>query len=113
MKEFNKSGFRVAWPHLADLLKVPQQMVHRILKKHEPAMMIEEDESLTELLNHWENNDPDHTWEALCLALLSDPVYKELGASLYSKQVKPGEFELYMYNKIKLLTPYTCRGVHT
>ena len=93
MEEFNKSGVRVAWPRLADLLKVPPQMVHRILKKHEPMMTVNEDESLTEVLNHWENNDPNHTWEVLSLALLSDRVYKELGASLYSKHVKPGKFE--------------------
>ena len=96
LEEFKKSGVRVAWPRLADLLKVPQQMVHRILKKHEPVMMVNEDKSLTEVLNHWENNDPDHTWEVLCLALLSDRVYKELGASLYSKHVKPGKFALHV-----------------
>ena len=92
MEEFNKSGVRVAWPRLADLLKVPQQMVHRILKKHEPVIVVNEDESLTKVLTYWENNDPDHTWEVLCLALLKDRVYKELGASLYSKHVKPGKF---------------------
>ena len=96
LEEFNKSGVRVAWPRLADLLKVPQQMVHRILKKHEPVMMVNEEKSLTEVLNHWENNDPNHTWEVLCLALLSDRVYKELGASLYSRHVKPGTFALHV-----------------
>ena len=95
MEEFNKSGVRVSWPRLADLLDVPPQMQDRIVRLHEykldPALLVKEEESLRQVLSYWENNDPNHTWEILSLALMSDPVYKDLGASLYFKHVKAGE----------------------
>ena len=57
----------------------------------DPALLVKEEESLRQVLSYWENNDPNHTWETLSLALMSDRIYKELGASLYFKHVKPGE----------------------
>ena len=85
----------MAWPRLADLLDVPPQMQHRIQRLHEykfdTALLVKEEESLRQVLSYWENNDRNHTWETLSLALLSDPVHKDLGASLYFKHVKPGE----------------------
>ena len=95
MEEFNKSSVRVSWPRLADLLDVPPQMQDKIVRLHEykldPALLVKEEESLRQVLSYWENNDPNHTWEILSSALMSDPVYKDLGASLYFKHVKPGE----------------------
>ena len=84
----------MAWPRLADLLDVPPQIQHRISqRRHEykvdPALL--EEESLRQVLSYCENNDPNLTWETLSLALMSDRIYKELGASLYFKHVKPGE----------------------
>ena len=95
LEEFNKSSVHVACPRLTDLLDVLPEMQHRIQRLYEhkvdPALLVKEEESLRQVLSYWENNDPNHTWETLSLALMSDPVYKELGASLYFKHVKPGE----------------------
>ena len=85
----------MAWPRLADLLDVPPQMQHRVQRLHEykfdTALLVKEEESLRLVLSYWENNDRNHTWETLSLALMSDRIYKDLGASLYFKHVKPGE----------------------
>ena len=106
-----KSTVRVAWPRLAYLLDVPLAMQHRIdrLRKVPPQMqqwqqeykvdiatLMRKEESLRLVLSFWVNNDPNHTWERLSLALMSDPIYKELGASLYFKHVKPGENSIHV-----------------
>ena len=92
LEEFKKSSIRVAWPRLADLLDVPPPIQHRIGQKHEyridPAQLVREEESLKQVLIYWENNNPEHTWEALSLALMKDRFYNDLGAALYCKYVK-------------------------
>ena len=112
----------MTWRRLAYLLEVPLAMQHRIERLHKKcwsplnvpppiqrrihrlrqeykvniATLVEEEKSLRQVLSYWENNDPNHTWETLSLALMSDPIYKELGASLYFKHVKPGENSIHV-----------------